>query len=400
MGKNIRIVFFLLLVSLSMYTVRIAGPISVADCGGLLFVIYSLLKFKKVVLSDFNMTFFLWVFVSFISSMSLMFEDYFTLTGFFGTSVRILVSVLLILCIPLWLKTKSQKLSVTLSLLAVVIFHSLIQLAFFVLYYLNKAPFLNLIPHGDQSNRQHWLNVYDYTFYTRFGGIFEEPSWYSWFMVACLGLIISFEIQNKVTLINKKKWLIILSALFLTYSIAGITSVCILIGYKALHESSAAKLKVLLISSITIPSVILMNPDSALLSRVTGILTGNDGSSNTRIFDSFNKLILVISNNTSGTGVGNSLEGVIYYDFANTFSIPSTQNGFVEAFVSTGLIGGAIFMIPFIYFTMVKKYRLSFITMALVFFTTNALFIIVMWFFISLSYYLFKNPEKQIVTIN
>ncbi|MGP9670024.1 O-antigen ligase family protein [Pseudoalteromonas sp. AOP31-A2-14] len=341
------------------------------------------------------MIFVIWVLVSFISSLSLMYEGYFTVTGFFGTAIRILVSLSLMLCLPLWLRTEKNKFAVANSLSSVVIFHSFVQLLFVALFYLNKAPFLNLVPHGDQSNRQHWLNIYDYTFYTRFGGVFEEPSWYSWFMVACLGLIIAYEIHNKVTLITKKKWLVILLALFFTYSIAGIASVCILLAYKVLSGNGKAKLQGVVLASISIPTIVLLNPDSALLNRIIGILSGNDGSSNTRIFDAFSKLKVILSNNLSGTGIGNSLEGILYYDHAQQFNITSTQNGYVEAFVSTGLIGGAIFMVPFIYFMFEKKYRLSLITMTLVFFTTSALFIVVMWFFMSLSYYLYKKPRNE-----
>lgn len=386
-------IFSILTLLLSLYTLRLVGPLSVADFGAMLFIFISLLKFRSVVINDFNVVFLVWVLVSLLSSLSLMYEDYFTVTGFLGTALRILVSMALLLCLPLWIKNKNERYQAVDALFSVVTFHSLVQLLFVVLFYLNKAPFLNLVPHGDQSTRKEWLNVYDYTFYTRFGGVFEEPSWYSWFMIACIGLIISFEIVNKVTIISKKKWLLILSALFFTYSIAGIASIIMLLAYKVLSGSARAKLQGTILVSVALPTFVLLNPDSAFIGRLVGIFSGTDGSSNTRIFDSFTKLRMVLENNISGTGIGNSIEGIYYYDVTQSFSVISTQNGFIEAFVSTGLIGGAIFMIPFIYFLYTKKYRLPLLTMTLVFFTTSALFIVVMWFFIGLSYLLFKDKK-------
>jgi len=399
MPINTKPIFFILTLLLSLYTLRLVGPLSVADFGAMLFIFISLLKFRSVVINDFNVVFLVWVLVSLISSLGLIYEDYFTVTGFLGTGLRILVSMALLLCLPLWLKSKEEQFQAIGALLSIVIFHSIVQLVFVALFYLNKAPFLNLVPHGDQSSRQEWLNVYDYTFYTRFGGVFEEPSWYSWFMVACIGLIISFEIVNRVSIITKRKWLLILSALFFTYSIAGIASIVILIAYKILSGSIRAKIRSVVFISIALPALILLNPDSALLKRLMGVFSGTDGSSNTRIFDSFTKLKLVLENNMTGTGIGNSIEGIYHYDVTNSFTVISTQNGFIEAFVSTGLIGGAIFMVPFVYFLCVKKYWLSLITMTLVLFTTSALFIVVMWFFMALAYLLFKdlkiNPQPS-----
>ncbi|MDD9338969.1 MAG: hypothetical protein PV362_04785 [Providencia heimbachae] len=335
-----------------------------------------------------------------ISSFFLFENNYFSHENFIYSLFRATFGVLIGLLIPLWLQTEKDKYSIIQALKKIITLHVFIQFLFIILFFIRFKDTFNLIPHGNQYHRGEWFNIYDYTGYYRFGGIFEEPSWFCWFMIFSLGIIISYERINHVKLISNRMFFFVFLSFVATFSISGLISffILVLIKYKLISLSTKT-----LISSIAflllIIIVYLQFNDSSFLERISLIITGNDGSSNNRILGYLFKSHYVLNNSLLGTGLGNSVQGIEYYSsiervyFDNSIS---NQNGFIEPFISTGIICGSIYIWPILSLAFNKKTIYIFITISLVFFTTSAIFNSTIWFFIFLAYYINKPSNTNL----
>lgn len=394
--KNIFSYYFLFLLLLfSLYSVSIASNFKLSDLAMIIFIITSLCKFKKIYIGRFNIIYLIWFILSISSSFFLFSHDYFNHDKFIYASLRSALGIISGFLIPLWLKTEDNKIKIILVIKKVIIIHILIQFLFYTLFTLGMTQFFNIIPHGDQFNRGEWLNIYNYTSYYRFGGIFEEPSWYCWFMIFLIGIIVSYERIHNITIISKKIMFLIYTSFILTFSIAGIASLTILSIIKYdLFSRSLKNIILLVIFFILLCLIYLYYKDITIFERLTLILTGNDGSSNTRVLGSLFRVYYVLKNTFIGTGLGNSIQGISYYSTLENIYYNSTisnQNGYIEAFVSTGFLGGIIYLTPIFSLLFNQKTRIVFITITLVFFTTSAIFNSAIWFLLFLSYYIMKS---------
>lgn len=395
--------FFGFILLISLYTVRLVGPLTVADLGMVFFVGYSLVKYKSLSTNSFSLIYLLWLGVALLSLPGVVAMPYFSASEFISTLGRTLLSVLSLFVLPHWLASASQKQNIVLAVKNAVIFHSLTQILFVCLFLIGKAPFLNVVGHGSTLNRKQWLNVFDYTFYYRFCGVFEEPSWYAWFMIFCIGVIFSYEVHFKKVILSRFWMAWILLGFLFTFSISGLFSIAILMVMKELIKSRKLKVKHLLF--IFFGSIVLVYAfaflDLPFLRRITNILSGGDGSSNNRLTGSFLKAWSVLSNNFFGGGLGNSEDSIVYWakgtiDFRSSIA---NQNGFLEAFISTGVLGGILYNLPFGFFLFTKRYMIAFMTVFLVFLTSNSILVAPVWVFISLLYFSIQdNSNEKMIT--
>ncbi|MGP7823234.1 MULTISPECIES: hypothetical protein [Proteus] len=398
-NKNNYIFLFSILILLSLYSVNIYSRFKFSDAALIIYIIVSIIKFKRIYIDTFNSTYFLWLFLVLLFSFTLINNNYFSYENFTLSFFRASLGVLSGFFIPLWLKTKEDKLAGIHALKSIIVLHVFIQFSFFILFYSGITNIFNIIPHGNQFNRGEWLNIYNYTNYFRFGGIFEEPSWYCWFMIFSIGIIITYEKNNNITIVNSKLFLMVFFSFILTFSISGLVSFLVL-GLIKLRLIKISIRTIIFITLIMIASICIYYQinDTAFFERLTLVISGNDNSSNNRIMGSFDRLYYVMKNNSFGTGLGNSNQGINFYsnlEGVNLGDSTSNQNGFFEPFISTGLICGILYLAPIIKLIFNKNTIFIFVTISLVFFTTSAIYNSTMWFFIFLSYYLTQQFNEN-----
>nr|WP_305071677.1 O-antigen ligase family protein [Providencia sp. wls1922] len=316
------------------------------------------------------------------------------------TSLRISFSILCLFFIPLWLTTSEQKTTFIIAIKYNLLFILYSQIIIVILFYIGYENIFNLITSNNWENRAEILNVYDYRYYFRFGGLFEEPSWFSWYITYLLGIIISYEYVYKLKILNKKIIFLLLIAISFTFSISGLLSIVLLLTTRHfIHYKKMKHTVYFLFISFALVAIVLTNEH--FMERLLNILSGSDGSSNVRVFGSFYRLYIILENLALGTGVGNSINGIEYYSSKYNLSTEasiSSQNGFVEAFISTGLISGLLYCIPIFLMLLIKKYRVIFLTIVLVYFTTSSIYIAPMWILLGISFYLFQPSNNQITT--
>lgn len=381
----------LILFMFSLYSVRILGPVTVADLGMCSFIVLSLFFYARVSINKLFIYYLFWSF--FVLLMVFYYIDFhfFSFEKFISTYSRIFISILSMMFTPLWLRDKNGLIFIN-AMKNIFLFLIISQFLVIIIYYLGFDSVFNLIQHGDQSNRGDWLNVYSYTTYLRFGGLFEEPSWYSWFFIFIMGILVYSEKIKKQKLISKKLLILSFFAILFTFSLAGIISFIFLI---IIRNSNRSVLKAILVAifSIFLFFFLMYFFNDSFFDRLYAVATGSDGSSNNRIIGSISRTIMSLYESPFGFGIGNSISGIDFYSEKfgiNIESSVSTQNGFSEAIISCGIILGIAYLMPIFYLIFGKYSLVLFITISLVFFTTSSIFISPMWFLISAAIFLKK----------
>ena len=389
-----RFLFFSFIILLSLYSVRVLIPLS--DYAMITFVIFSLFKFRRIYYDKLIILYGVWFVLSFLSILIVGNEIYFNYDKFILSSARNFLAILSMSFLPLWLMSRIDKINIACAVVWFLLLCPIIQLLFFIMVNVDYHGFLNIVAHGEQSNRQEWLNVYDYSLYMRYGGLFEEPSWYAWFNIYLFGILISFEKHCKVNFINWWHILLISIGFLLTFSIAGIISFSILCFCKI--NAKSTRIFFCFVFLTLILTLFFVFYDSPFVLRALAIVNGADGSANTRIFGSYNRAVIILSNLPMGAGFGNTTEAIKQYFFNGQSSgVISNQNGFVEVYLSTGFLLGSLYMLPLFLMFFINKYRVIFITIFLVYFTASSIFISPMWIFLGLSIYiLHSSKSKQI----
>lgn len=394
MNKKIDTLFLtIILIALTLYRVKVLGLITIADIALLIFITVSIIKFKRIYFDAFNLTYFLWFIISLTPIFIYSKYSFFSIEHFFNTSSRVFFSIISMFFINLWLKTPEQKNIFITAIKNCTLFILYSQIVIVILFYSGFENLFNVITSNAHLNRGQWLNIYDYKYYFRFGGLFEEPSWFSWFLTYIVGIIVGYEYVYKKEIFDKKFIVLLIISICFTFSIAGLMSIIILISIRYFSHSFSIKGIFYLLVFVTILSILALTNEH-FMDRLSSIMSGNDASSNVRLAGSFYRVYVIFDNLLFGTGFGNSINGILYfsqeYNIRITESI-ATQNGFAEVFVSTGLIAGILYCAPIFFMIFKKKYRIIFITICLVYFTSSAIYVAPAWMLLSISYYLFKE---------
>ncbi|MED5526634.1 MAG: hypothetical protein VX447_18035 [Pseudomonadota bacterium] len=379
-------IWFVFLLSLSLYSVKVIGGISVADISLIAFIAISFIIKRRIVLNALNLSYLTWFVISVLCFFLIVKEPYFDVEKYFFSTFRCLTGVLSLLFMPLWLNTIHEKYKVSMALKWFLIFNFFMQVVLMVSFFFNVGNFINIVPFGDQSNRQDWFNVYSYGLYYRFGGLFEEPSWYAWFNIFCLSLCFSISRKYNLHVVDKKVIFLTFLGIVFTFSVAGIFSFFII----AFFMVEKVKVKLLFSSmlSFIFLLVLIFFSENYFIERILSILSGGDGSANARLLGSLLKGFGILQLLPFGSGFGNSINAIDFYIDKSLFvSGTANQNGFVEAFISTGYVGGALYLFPIVSLFLNKSSRLLFFAIALVFFTTSSIFIAPFWVLLGLSFY-------------
>ncbi|MBW3530945.1 hypothetical protein [Shewanella sp. NKUCC06_TVS] len=386
-----RHVSFVFILFLSLYSIRFGIPLS--DYAVIAFILVSFFKYKRLYFDYVLALYWVWFALSIISVIFIKEQQFFNTESFILSSFRNCLLILAISFLPLWLKRWSDRIDVAYGIKWFLLFCPIIQLVFFIMFNMGYHDLFNIVAHGEQSNRHEWLNIYDYTLYMRFGGLFEEPSWYGWFNVYLFGILVAFERYSKVKYLNFWELILVGIGFMLTFSIAGILSFLILCFLSV--SSKKIRLLIGIVFFILIMGVFIAFYDNPLIVRILTIIDGSDGSANARIFGSYFKAVNVISNLPMGAGVGNTIEAIkeYFYHGKSSLGTVSNQNGFIEIYLSTGLLLGSLYLLPIILMVFIDKYRLVFITISLVYFTTSSIYISPMWIFLALSIYILKGTR-------
>lgn len=390
--------FYFLFIMLSLYSVNIISSLKFSDVAMIIFFLTSIIRFRKIYIDKINVNYLIWLILVLAFSFVISKNIYFSYDNFIFAFFRACLGVFSAFFIPLWIKTSSNKYKILIVIKNILLLHVFIQFLFYILFTIGITHIFNIIPHGEQTNRGEWFNIYSYTTYYRFGGIFEEPSWYCWFMVFLLGIIINYEKITNIKILGNTALFFIFLSFILTFSIAGLVSIIILILIR--FSSTTLTLRYLLIYIAVIITFLLFLQfnESPFIERIYATLNGNDSSSNIRLFGSIDRLYNIVTNNIFGTGLGNSIQGITYYSGLEKIYYNGTisnQNGYIETFISTGLICGTIYILPIIKLATSKNTICLFITITLVFFTTSSIFNSAMWFLLFLSFYITKDVTKN-----
>ncbi|EPH6926727.1 O-antigen ligase family protein [Providencia stuartii] len=387
----------LIILMFSLYTVRIFGSLTVADAGMIMFILSSIVIYKRVSINHFSVFYFVWAVIIGLSFFYYSRLSFFETEKFFSTYLRILTSVVSVFFIPLWLRDGNDSITfikaIKLSIVALVISQFVVVACF----YLGLSSVFNIIPHGDQSSRGNWLNIYNYTYYYRFGGLFEEPSWFSWFFTFLLGISIVYEKKFNTKVISNKLIIASFIAIVMTFSLAGIISFVLLCLIKFYKKSLVKSTLVICIFTLII-FIIVYYLNAQFIDRVIFALSGDDGSSNNRLLGSLFRTALAIEQSLMGFGIGNSINGILFYSNqigASLTSSISTQNGFSEDIISCGIILGIAYLAPIAYLGLKRNGRIGFVVITLVFFTTSSIFVTPMWFFIATIFLLSSQKSSK-----
>jgi hypothetical protein len=253
----------------------------------------------------------------------------------------------------------------------------------------------------------------------RASGFFAEPAWFGWFVSLGLFGVISISLFCKSILLRWYDYLLFSLASLISTSLVAIILVNTALFASCFTEKITTKnLKRILTSIVQFFAVVLLlvgvyfivarsypayGPIQYLEKRVPAVLAGKDGSAQTRILGTLEVFNHVMKKSPLfGVGMGNEVNvtkqilPILKFRGENT----DLHVGFVAVFVSTGLIGGILYLIM-IGMLIVRRYThllgIGFLFVQLGF---GGYRLGIFWFFLGLGIAINSNKASIVNTKN
>lgn len=366
-----------------LYTLSVVPgiPFRFSDIAGFLILFTGLAYTRKIQIDATLILYFLWVLWGVVAGIlsAILFAPFFDPNQFVLSTLRVLVAFLMFA----FLNSGVFRLDLIINALKKSLYlHLFLQLLIVALVSLGVTEFFNVI--GSGGERQEWLNVYYKFGFYRCGGVFEEPSWFAWYVFISYALLRVYETLTKTCTLPFYAKVTFVIALFFTFSISAIGAFLVFEMCKiALKKQGAIKVLFLggVILLVLVTVVSLYFPDIYYVGRIQGILEGNDGSANHRLGGSWEICKTLIGYHPIlGTSIGNEINALKYYMGSG---IDANQNGILQPFIATGIIGGVLYCLPVMLLLMKKKNWLLAISIILVYFVTSAIYVMPFWIFLS-----------------
>jgi hypothetical protein len=347
--RKSQIVSFLMLFGLSLFSYNIKyTPFSISDFTLIVMVAVSILRARKISVSSVAVIGLLWLIVSFLGGLitNLLIFDSFPLFEFAKALMRATLGILFLFLGPPLINRIDISYFGS-SLLTVLRIHALIlifQIFAWYFFAFQWGVFKNGV--------------------LRASGFFAEPAWFGWFVSLGLFGVISISLFCKSISLRWYDYLLFnLSSLLSTSLVAIILINTALFASCFMKKITTKELKKTLTFIVQFFAVVLLlvgvyfivarlnlayDPIQYLEKRVPAVLAGKDGSAQSRILGTLEVFSHVMKKSPLfGVGMGNEVSAtkqilpILIFKGANT----DLHIGFVAVFVSTGLIGGVIYLI-------------------------------------------------------
>ncbi|MDP5134939.1 hypothetical protein ORJ04_03135 [Rheinheimera baltica] len=287
--------------------------------------------------------------------------------------------------------TTEQFLSLSKRILMTLVYS---QLLLVVVFYSGLFSFLFHLVEPGNVNRElagFRINVYQVPFLGvyRFGSVFVEPSWFSFFTGFFLLLwfvLLKRSSDNSVSLLEHG---VIGFAFIMTLSFTGLFFLLVSYLYRLLDTRYPIRFIVFVPVLVALVCWILMT-NEYLAHRILLIASGDDASVNARIFASWDKAFFILNEtNFIGAGPGRTIELINHYFQINL----SIQNAYLEAFAAMGIAGGAFFILTMHYSLFVYQRWVLQLPLILALSVSSIVFTPVYWL---LAFYLFHVARAAI----
>ena len=344
-------------------------------------------------------------------------HTFFQFSNHLTQGIRLLLGVSMFLLLPNVFKSLSVD-EIIIILKRVLIINLWIQICYIFLYPALGHYLFNIISSGDQRAAliaenakffNHFIIINTQRGYPQFSGIFDEPAWFGWNLNLIIAILLQFEVSCGKRIFVRKDWIAIIVSYLSTFSLSAIGGLLVIwvVYYLMAHKGGILKTVFFIVCILSIV-LFFINLNPAILSRLTMISQGGDGSATARFIGSWNALCTILSNNPiTGYGLGDGNMASYFSEIhakGNEAGIMVMGNVLLDIHIiivqivcNLGIIGAILYLAPIL--SLIRKGSIIVCTgLITVYFSVNVFNSFFLFFMTALALYCFTaiyHPVKK-----